>query len=125
MKPLARIVAQATSGLAPKFVLMTPVDAVTRVADKTGWALSDVDLFELNEAFAVQAVAVLNELGIDPAKVNVHGGAVALGHAIGSSGGRVLTTLLYALARRRATRGIATLCLGGGNGVALAVERLS
>ena len=124
LKPLARIVAQATSGLAPKFVLMTPVDAVTRVADKTGWALSDVDLFELNEAFAVQAVAVLNELGIDPAKVNVHGGAVALGHAIGSSGGRVLTTLLYALARRRATRGIATLCLGGGNGVALAVERL-
>jgi len=125
LKALARIVAQATSGLAPKFVLMTPVDAVTRVADKTGWALSDVDLFELNEAFAVQAVAVLNELGIDPAKVNVHGGAVALGHAIGSSGGRVLTTLLYALARRRATRGIATLCLGGGNGVALAVERLS
>ncbi len=124
LKPLARIVAQATSGLAPKFVLMTPVDAVTRVADKTGWALSDVDLFELNEAFAVQAVAVLNELGIDPAKVNVHGGAVALGHAIGSSGGRVLTTLLYALARRRATRGIATLCLGGGNGVAVAVERV-
>ena len=124
LKPLARIVAQATSGLAPKFVLMTPVDAVTRVADKTGWALSDVDLFELNEAFAVQAVAVLNELGIDPAKVNVHGGAVALGHAIGSSGGRVLTTLLYALERRRATRGIATLCLGGGNGVALAVERV-
>jgi acetyl-CoA C-acetyltransferase len=124
LKPLARIVAQATSGLAPKFVLMTPVDAVKRVVDKTGWALSDIDLFELNEAFAVQAVAVLDELGIDPAKVNVHGGAVALGHAIGSSGGRVLTTLLYALARRRATRGIATLCLGGGNGVALAVERL-
>jgi acetyl-CoA C-acetyltransferase len=124
LKPLARIVAQATSGLAPKFVLMTPVEAVKRVVDKTGWALGDVDVFELNEAFAVQAVAVLNELGIDPAKVNVHGGAVALGHAIGSSGGRVLTTLLYALARRRATRGIATLCLGGGNGVALAVERL-
>jgi acetyl-CoA C-acetyltransferase len=124
LTPLARIVAQATSGLAPKFVLMTPVDAVKRVVDKTGWALRDVDLFELNEAFAVQAVAVLNQLGIDPAKVNVHGGAVALGHAIGSSGGRVLTTLLYALARRRATRGIATLCLGGGNGVALAVERL-
>jgi acetyl-CoA C-acetyltransferase len=124
LKPLARIVAQATSGLAPKFVLMTPVEAVKRVVDKTGWALGDVDVFELNEAFAVQAVAVLDELGIDPAKVNVHGGAVALGHAIGSSGGRVLTTLLYALARRRATRGIATLCLGGGNGVALAVERL-
>jgi acetyl-CoA C-acetyltransferase len=121
--PLARIVAQATSGLAPKFVLMTPVEAVRRVAEKAGWKLADVDLFELNEAFAVQAVAVLNELGIDPEKVNVNGGAVALGHAIGSSGSRVLTTLLYALKRRNLKRGIATLCLGGGNGVALAVER--
>jgi acetyl-CoA C-acetyltransferase len=124
LAPLARIVAQATSGLAPKFVLMTPVEAVRRVADKAGWDLKDVDLFELNEAFAVQAVAVLNELGIDPAKVNVNGGAVALGHAIGSSGARVLTTLLYALKHRNLTRGIATLCLGGGNGVALAVERV-
>ena len=124
LTPLARIVAQATSGLAPKFVLMTPVEAVRRVAAKAGWNLADVDLFELNEAFAVQAVAVLNELGIDPEKVNVNGGAVALGHAIGSSGGRVLTTLLYALKRRNLKRGIATLCLGGGNGVALAVERL-
>jgi len=123
LAPLARIVAQATSGLAPKFVLMTPVEAVRRVADKAGWDLNDVDLFELNEAFAVQAVAVLNELGIDPAKVNVNGGAVALGHAIGSSGARVLTTLLYALKHRNVKRGIATLCLGGGNGVALAVER--
>jgi acetyl-CoA C-acetyltransferase len=124
LSPLARIVAQATSGLAPKFVLMTPVEAVRRVVAKAGWTLADVDLFELNEAFAVQAVAVLNELGIDPDKVNVNGGAVALGHAIGSSGGRVLTTLLYALKRRNLTRGIATLCLGGGNGVALAVERV-
>ena len=124
LTPLARIVAQATSGLAPKFVLMTPVEAVRRVAAKAGWNLADVDLFELNEAFAVQAVAVLNELGIDPENVNVNGGAVALGHAIGSSGGRVLTTLLYALKRRNLKRGIATLCLGGGNGVALAVERL-
>ncbi len=124
LTPLARIVAQATSGLAPKFVLMTPVEAVRRVAEKAGWDLPDVDLFELNEAFAVQAVAVLNELGLDPQKVNVNGGAVALGHAIGSSGGRVLTTLLYALKRRNLTRGIATLCLGGGNGVALAVERV-
>ena len=123
LAPLARIVAQATSGLAPKFVLMTPVEAVRRVAAKAGWTLDEVDLFELNEAFAVQAVAILNELGIDPGKVNVNGGAVALGHAIGSSGGRVLTTLLYALKRRNLTRGIATLCLGGGNGVALAVER--
>jgi acetyl-CoA C-acetyltransferase len=124
LAPLARIVAQATSGLPPKFVLMTPVEAVRRVAEKAGWALKDVDLFELNEAFSVQAVAVINELGIDPGKVNVHGGAVALGHAIGSSGARVLTTLLYALRRRNLKRGIATLCLGGGNGVALAVERV-
>jgi acetyl-CoA C-acetyltransferase len=121
--PLARIVAQATSGLPPKLVLMTPVEAVRRVAEKAGWDLRDVDLFELNEAFAVQAVAVLQELGIDEAKVNVNGGAVALGHAIGSSGARVLTTLLYALRHRNLKRGIATLCLGGGNGVALAVER--
>jgi acetyl-CoA C-acetyltransferase len=122
--PLARIVGQATSGLPPKFVLMTPVDAVRRLLGKIGWTLDDVDLFELNEAFSVQAVAVLNELGLDPAKVNVNGGAVALGHAIGSSGSRVLTTLLYALKERNLRRGIATLCLGGGNGVALAVERM-
>jgi acetyl-CoA C-acetyltransferase len=123
LAPLARIAGQATSGLPPKFVLMTPVEAVRRVVEKAGWGLKDVDLFELNEAFAVQALAVLNELGIDPQKVNVGGGAVALGHAIGSSGARVLTTLLYALKRRNLKRGIATLCLGGGNGVALAVER--
>jgi acetyl-CoA C-acetyltransferase len=122
-RPLARIVAQATSGLAPRLVMMTPVDAVRRVAEKAGWRLADVDLFELNEAFAVQAVAVTRELGIDTARVNIHGGAVALGHPIGASGARVLTTLLYAMARRNAKRGIATLCLGGGNGVALAVER--
>jgi acetyl-CoA C-acetyltransferase len=123
ISPLARIVGQATSGLPPKFVLMTPVEAVTRLIEKIGWSLDDVDLFELNEAFSVQAVAVLKELGIPEEKVNVHGGAVALGHAIGSSGARVLTTLLYAMKRRDAKRGIATLCLGGGNGVALAVER--
>jgi acetyl-CoA C-acetyltransferase len=105
-------------------VLMTPVEAVRRVAQKVGWSLDDVDLFELNEAFSVQALAVVGELGIDAEKVNVHGGAVALGHAIGSSGGRILTTLLYALKRRNLKRGIATLCLGGGNGVALAVERV-
>ena len=122
LTPLARIVAQATSGLAPKLVLMTPVEAVQRVVEKAGWKLQWVDLFELNEAFAVQAVAVLKELGIDPATVNVNGGAVALGHAIGSSGSRVLTTLIYAMKRRHAKRGIATLCLGGGNGVALAIE---
>ena len=122
--PLARIVGQATSGLPPKLVLMTPVEAVRRVLKKTGWTLHDVDLVELNEAFSVQAVAVLKELGLDESKVNVNGGAVALGHAIGSSGSRVLTTLLYALKQRNLKRGIATLCLGGGNGVALAVERV-
>lgn len=121
--PLARIVGQATSGLAPKYVMMTPVDAVRRLSEKTGWNLKDVDLFEINEAFAVQAVAVTRELGIGLDRVNVHGGAVALGHAIGSSGARVLATLLYAMQRRDVKRGIAALCLGGGNGVALAVER--
>ncbi|HUR20498.1 MAG TPA: acetyl-CoA C-acetyltransferase [Vicinamibacterales bacterium] len=122
--PIARVIGQATSGLEPQLVLMTPVDAVRKLMKKTGWSLEDVDLFELNEAFSVQGVAVTRELGIDPAKVNVHGGAVALGHAIGASGARVLTTLLYALARHGKKRGVATLCLGGGNGVALAVERL-
>ena len=120
--PLARIVAQATSGLAPKMLLMTPVEATRKVLKKAGWSIGDVDLLELNEAFAVQAVAVMRELGVDPAKVNVNGGAVALGHPIGASGARVLTTLLYALKDRGLKRGIATLCLGGGNGVALAIE---
>jgi acetyl-CoA C-acetyltransferase len=121
--PLVRVVGQATSGLAPKMVLMTPVEAVRKLAAKVGWDLKDVDLFEINEAFSVQMVAVLRELGIDPARVNVNGGAVALGHPIGASGARVLTTLIYALKRRDLKRGIAALCLGGGNGVALAVER--
>jgi acetyl-CoA C-acetyltransferase len=123
LKPMARIVGQAASGLAPKYVLMTPVEAVRRLIGKIGWRLEDVDLIELNEAFAVQAIAVLRELGVDASKVNVNGGAVAMGHPIGASGARVLTTLLYALEARRLRRGIATLCLGGGNGVALAVER--
>ena len=124
LKPIARVVGQATAGLEPRLVLMTPVDAVRKLMKKTGWSLSDVDLFELNEAFSVQGVAVIRELGIDPLTVNVHGGAVALGHAIGASGARVLTTLLYALERHGKKRGVATLCLGGGNGVALAVERV-
>lgn len=122
VKPLARIVAQATSGLAPKMLLMTPVEATRKVLKKAGWSIDDVDLVELNEAFAVQAVAVMQELGIDPAKVNVNGGAVALGHPIGASGARILTTLIYALKDRGLQRGVATLCLGGGNGVALAIE---
>jgi acetyl-CoA C-acetyltransferase len=121
-RPMARIVAQATSGLAPKMLLMTPVEATRKVLKKAGWSLKDVDLLELNEAFAVQAVAVGNELGLDMSKVNVNGGAVALGHPIGASGARILTTLIYALKHRGLKRGIATLCLGGGNGVALAIE---
>jgi acetyl-CoA C-acetyltransferase len=122
--PIARVVGYATSGLEPMLVMMTPVEAVRKVLKKTGWKIDDVDLVELNEAFAVQAVAVTRELGLDAAKVNVHGGAVALGHPIGASGARVLTTLLYALRRHGGKRGIATLCLGGGNGVAMAVELL-
>jgi acetyl-CoA C-acetyltransferase len=121
--PLARIVAQATSGVEPKLVMMAPVAAVKRVAEKAGWGLREVDLFELNEAFAAQSVALLDELGIAPERVNVNGGAVALGHPIGASGARVLVTLLYEMQRREARRGIASLCLGGGNAVALAVER--
>ncbi|HXH05071.1 MAG TPA: acetyl-CoA C-acetyltransferase [Vicinamibacterales bacterium] len=121
--PLARIVGQATSGLAPRYVMMTPVGAVRRLLEKVGWTLDSVDLFEINEAFAVQMVAITRELGLDPARLNVHGGAVALGHPIGASGARILTTLLHAMRRRGARRGVAALCLGGGNGVALAVER--
>jgi acetyl-CoA C-acetyltransferase len=123
LKPMARITGQATSGLSPKYLLMTPVEAVRKLAQKVGWKLEDVDLFEINEAFSVQLLAVLDRLGIDPMKVNVNGGAVALGHPIGASGARILTTLLYALDARGLKRGIASLCLGGGNGVALAVER--
>jgi acetyl-CoA C-acetyltransferase len=123
VKPLARIVAQATSGTEPKLVMMAPVEAIKKLIKKTGWSLKDVDLIELNEAFAVQAVAITRELNLDPDKINVNGGAVALGHAIGQSGSRILTTMLYELKRRNAHRGIAALCLGGGNAVALAVER--
>jgi len=119
----ARIVAQAASGLAPKYVLMTPVESVRRVLAKAGWQLGDVDLFEINEAFSSQLVAVMAQLGLDPTRVNVDGGAVALGHPIGASGARILTTLLYALEARGLRRGVAALCMGGGNGLALAIER--
>jgi acetyl-CoA C-acetyltransferase len=123
LKPLAVIRAQSTSGGAPEWFGLAPIEAVRRVAARAGWELDSVDLFELNEAFAVQALAVLRDLKLDPAKVNVHGGAVAIGHPIGASGARVLTTLLYAMERYGKTRGIAALCLGGGNAVGLAVER--
>ncbi len=122
--PMARIVAQAVSGVEPKWVMMAPVEAVEKLLRKTGWDRErDVDLYELNEAFAVQAIAVIRELRLDPEKVNVNGGAVAIGHPIGASGARILVTLLYEMQRRDAHRGIAALCLGGGNAVALAVER--
>jgi acetyl-CoA C-acetyltransferase len=122
--PMARIVAQAVSGVEPKWVMMAPVDAVEKLLAKTGWDRDrDVDLYELNEAFAVAAIAVTRELRLNPEKVNVNGGAVALGHPIGASGARILVTLLYELQRRNLKRGIAALCLGGGNAVALAIER--
>jgi acetyl-CoA C-acetyltransferase len=123
IEPMARIVAQATSGIEPELVMMAPVEAIQRVLKKAGWSLDDVDLIELNEAFAVQAVAIIRELNLDPARVNVNGGAVALGHAIGQSGSRLLTTMLYEMRRRDAHRGVVALCLGGGNAVAMAIER--
>jgi acetyl-CoA C-acetyltransferase len=122
-RPMARIVGQTVSGVEPKWVMMAPVTAVQRLLKKIGWQIQGVDLFELNEAFAVQAIAVMRELGLDPAKTNVNGGAVALGHPIGASGARILVTLLYEMIRRDVHRGVAALCLGGGNAVALAVER--
>jgi acetyl-CoA C-acetyltransferase len=121
--PMARIAGQASSGLPPKYLLMTPVEAIRRVLAKTGWTLDEVDLVEINEAFSVQLLAVVADLGLDPSKVNVNGGAVALGHPIGASGARILTTLVHALEQRNLRRGIAALCMGGGNGRALAVER--
>lgn len=123
VEPLACIVAQATSGTEPKLVMMAPVEAIRRVLKKAGWSLNEVDLIELNEAFAVQAVAISKELNLDPDRLNVNGGAVALGHAIGQSGSRLLTTMLYEMKRRNVRRGVVALCLGGGNAVALAVER--
>jgi len=123
IEPMARIVAQATSGVEPRRVMMAPVEAVRKLLQKAGWSGSEVDLVEVNEAFSVAALAVTRELGLDPEKVNVNGGAVALGHAIGQSGSRLLTTMLYEMKRRNARRGIVSLCLGGGNAVAMAVER--
>jgi len=121
--PIVRIVAQATSGVDPQWVMMAPVGAVRKIWEKTGWKNENVDLYELNEAFSVQALGVMRELGLDPEKVNVNGGAVAIGHPIGASGARVLVTLIYEMVRRDLHRGIAALCLGGGNAVAMAVER--
>ena len=122
-QPMVRIVAQATSGIDPKWVMMAPVGAVRQIWEKTGWKTHDVDLYELNEAFSVQALAVMRELELNPDKVNVNGGAVAIGHPIGASGARILVTLIHEMIRLNVHRGIAALCLGGGNAVAMAVER--
>src|ERR1700724_700375 len=122
-QPIVRLVAQAASGIDPKWVMMAPVDAVRKIWEKTGWKNEDVDLYELNEAFSVQALGVMRELGLDPNKVKLNAGAVAIGHPIGASGARVLVTLIYEMIRRDAHRGIAALCLGGGNAVAMVVER--
>jgi acetyl-CoA C-acetyltransferase len=121
--PLARIVGHAVSGIEPALVMMAPVKAVQKLLAKTGWTMESVDLFELNEAFSVQAIAVMEQLGLPPEKVNVNGGAVALGHPIGATGARILVTLIFEMIRRKSRRGIATLCLGGGNAVAMAIER--
>ena len=123
LKAMTTIRAQATSGIAPKWVMLAPIEGVRRVLQRVGWSADTVDLYELNEAFSVQAMAVRKELGLDPERVNVNGGAVAIGHPIGASGARILVTLLYEMERRNEHRGVAALCLGGGNSVALAVER--
>jgi acetyl-CoA C-acetyltransferase len=123
LKALVKIRAQATSGVAPRWVMLAPVIGVQRVLERAGWTIGDVELFELNEAFSVQALGVMKELGLDAARVNVNGGAVAIGHPIGASGARVLVTLIHEMMRRDAHKGVAALCLGGGNSVALAVER--
>jgi len=120
---MARIVSHATSGIDPKWVLMAPVNGARKAAERAGWALDSIDLFEFNEAFSVQALAIMRELSISPDKVNVNGGSVAIGHAIGASGARVLVTMMYELERRNARRGLAALCLGGGNSVAMCIER--
>jgi acetyl-CoA C-acetyltransferase len=123
VEPMAAIAGQAVSGVEPRDVMMAPVSAVEKLLKKTGWERDTVDLYEINEAFSVQAIAVIEQLRLNPGKVNVNGGAVALGHPIGCSGARILVTLLHEMVRRDARRGIAALCLGGGNAVAVAVER--
>jgi acetyl-CoA C-acetyltransferase len=123
LKPMVTIRAQAMSGVAPRLVMLAPVIGVQRVLERAGWSMDEVDLFELNEAFSVQALGVMKELGLDAARVNVNGGAVAIGHPIGASGARILVTLIHEMIRRDVHKGVAALCLGGGNSVALAVER--
>jgi acetyl-CoA C-acetyltransferase len=124
LTPLARIAGWAHAGVAPEIMGTGPIPASRKALEKAGWSVGDLDLIESNEAFAAQSLCVVRELGLDPAKVNVNGGAIAIGHPIGASGARILTTLVYELARRDAKKGLATLCVGGGMGVALCVERI-
>ena len=121
--PIARVLSYASAGVDPRYMGMGPVPAVEKALERAGLGLSDIDLFELNEAFAVQSLAVMRELRLDPMKVNVNGGAIALGHPIGASGARILVTLLHEMRRRNARRGLAALCIGGGQGIAVVVER--
>jgi acetyl-CoA C-acetyltransferase len=123
LEPLARIVSSATAGVDPAVMGTGPIPASRKALEKAGWTVADLDLVESNEAFAAQSLCVLRELGLDPDKVNVNGGAIAIGHPIGASGARILTTLLHEMKRRGAKKGLATLCIGGGMGVALCVER--
>jgi acetyl-CoA C-acetyltransferase len=123
LEPMVHVRASATSGVDPKWVMLAPVTGIRRVLARAGWSKDDPDLYELNEAFSVQALGVIRELELDRAKVNVNGGAVAIGHPIGASGARILVDLIYEMIRRDAHRGVAALCLGGGNSVAMAVER--
>jgi acetyl-CoA C-acetyltransferase len=123
-KPLARIVGYASNAHEPEWFTTAPVGAIEKVLKKAGWKASDVDLFEVNEAFAIVAMAAIKDIGIDPAKINVNGGAVALGHPIGATGARIITTLIYALKKRNLKKGVAALCIGGGEGTALALEVL-
>jgi acetyl-CoA C-acetyltransferase len=121
--PLGRIAAWAHAGVDPQVMGLGPIPASRKALDRAGWRTDQVDLWEINEAFAAQSLAVISELGLDPQRVNVNGGAIALGHPIGASGARVLVTLLHEMAKRDAKRGVATLCIGGGMGIALAVQR--
>ena len=123
LKPLARIASYATAGVEPEIMGTGPIPAVKKALAKAGWTVADLDLVESNEAFAAQSLCVVRELGLDPAKVNVNGGAIAIGHPIGASGARILTTLLHEMQRSDAKKGVATLCVGGGMGVAVCVER--
>ena len=123
LKPLARIASWAHAGVEPEIMGAGPIPATKKALEKAGWKVADLDLIESNEAFAAQSLSVVRELGLDPAKVNVNGGAIAIGHPIGASGARILTTLLYEMGKRDAKKGLATLCVGGGMGVAMCVER--